>query len=147
MKSLTPLHSQPTPTDENKQAAFGDVGPWLGRHGDEKVDELFKQVLTRLRNDKDVVHIGGLSVAAMSHRSPERCAGILLGWPSCPSTRWNGPRYRVGVQYTSFKPGSQASAVVANHPSFSEFPATFVDLRVPTLVQKGTGDEVRLPNR
>ena len=68
MKSLTPLHSQPTPTDENKQAAFGDVGPWLGRHGDEKVDELFKQVLTRLRNDKDVVHIGGLSVAATSHR-------------------------------------------------------------------------------
>lgn len=111
MRSLTPLHSQPTPTDEGKQAAFSDVGPWLGRHGDDKVDELFKQVLTRLKNDKDVVHIGVLGFC----------------WGGRHALRLGGMNLDI-------------TAVVANHPSFTEFPATFVDLRVPTLVQKGTDD-------
>lgn len=31
---------------------------------------------------------------------------------------------------------------MANHPSYSEFPFTFEDVKVPTLVQVGTEDPV-----
>lgn len=50
MKALTPLKSDPVPSEEEKgakmQAAFGDVGPWLERHGDDKVQPKLEKVIS-----------------------------------------------------------------------------------------------------
>lgn len=59
MKALTPLKSDPALSEEEKgqkmQEAFGDVGPWLGRHSDDKTQPLMEKVLAELAS-------GGASV-------------------------------------------------------------------------------------
>jgi hypothetical protein len=52
MKALTPLKSDPVPSEEEKgkkmQAAFGDVGPWLERQGDDKTQPAMEKVISEL---------------------------------------------------------------------------------------------------
>ena len=52
MKALTPLKSDPPLSEEEKgqkmQAAFGDVGPWLDRHSDDKTQPLMEKILAEL---------------------------------------------------------------------------------------------------
>lgn len=69
MKALTPLKSDPIPGEEEKgqkmQAAFGDVGPWLERHGDDKTQPLMEKVIAELTT-------GGASVGEYK-REPSAC--------------------------------------------------------------------------
>lgn len=52
MKALTPLKSDPVPSEQEKGqkmgAAFGGVGPWLERHGDDKTQPLMEKVIAEL---------------------------------------------------------------------------------------------------
>jgi hypothetical protein len=59
MKALTPLKSDPVLSEEEKgskmKAAFGDVGPWLERHGDDKVNPLLEKVISEVSSGGAVV--------------------------------------------------------------------------------------------
>lgn len=58
LKVLNPLHSDATPKEDDKQTAFADVGPWLGRHDDASKDTLFKQVFAELKGEEGVKRTG-----------------------------------------------------------------------------------------
>jgi dienelactone hydrolase len=54
MKTLSPFKSDTQATDEEKGAAYGEVGPWLGRHTDEIALPLVNSVVDALSSDKSV---------------------------------------------------------------------------------------------
>lgn len=83
----------------------------MARHSDGQADELFAKVLTALRQD------GAKKIG-------------LIGF--C----WGGRH----VLRLAGKSPERIEAVVANHPSYVEYPAVFDAVSVPTLIQIGDDD-------
>ncbi|UZJ53634.1 hypothetical protein CBS101457_002954 [Exobasidium rhododendri] len=115
MKTLTPLHSDASRSDEEKgremQAAFADVGPWLERHNDDVVGPKIARTVVALSQGSDKLAVLGFCWGGRQ--------AILLA---------NGQH--------------SIRAIVANHPSYTEFPATFEAIQKPVLIQVGNDDSM-----
>lgn len=115
MKALTPLTSDTTPTEETKKA---------------NLEAAFQEVHPWAERHKDdIVRPLIIKVVKSLKADSEKLGIVGFCW---------GARHAILLGGA----GSAVDAIVANHPSFTEFPTAFEDVTKPTLIQVGENDSM-----